>query len=309
MKHTLTAPWIKLKRYLDQADCDAIHTLYKTCVQQDSIALKLELEYKLANARCSTDQDPLGEVNEFMVFDQRKLIGYLGICGFGNAAAPLELAGMVHPDYRRQGVWTRLHTLVMDECRRRNTKATLGLCDRRALHGHCFLQSIGAAYVETEYEMIFSGDAPLPGADALQELRFQKATNADAAEIVRQNTIYFEREQSQIGEEPDEHRLLLPEDEEKRGMTIYLAFRKDRIIGKIHLVYGDTGAIYGLGVLPEYRGKGYGRAILLTGMQMLMDKNSARIMLQVSAGNETALNLYKSCGFAQTSAMDYYKLI
>ena len=31
-------------------------------------------------------------------------------------------------------------------------------------------------------------------------------------------------------------------------------------------------------------------------------------MLQVATKNKSALNIYKSCGFEETSTMDYYKM-
>jgi ribosomal protein S18 acetylase RimI-like enzyme len=90
-------------------------------------------------------------------------------------------------------------------------------------------------------------------------------------------------------------------------MTIYLAQVDSRIVGKVNLqLVNGLGGIYGLGVLPEHRGKGLGRAILVEAIEKLQAAGAARIMLQVEAGNATALNLYTSCGFRATSVMDYW---
>ncbi|WP_366510028.1 GNAT family N-acetyltransferase [Clostridium sp. CF011] len=51
--------------------------------------------------------------------------------------------------------------------------------------------------------------------------------------------------------------------------------------------------MYGFGVLPEHRGNGYGRDILLSSIEKLKEKNSKNIMLQVSVKNKNALK--KSC--------------
>jgi len=93
-------------------------------------------------------------------------------------------------------------------------------------------------------------------------------------------------------------------------IKFYIAEKGDRIIGKVNLQMSDggTGGIYGLGVLPEFRGKGYGRAILIFGIEKLKDAKATQVMLQVAAENGTALNLYKSCGFQETSVMDYFEL-
>ena len=62
-------------------------------------------------------------------------------------------------------------------------------------------------------------------------------------------------------------------------------------------------------MLPEYRGKGYGRAILLKTIEKLEDAGAEEILLQVAVHNAAALRLYQSCGFQETSVMDYYHLI
>jgi len=43
-------------------------------------------------------------------------------------------------------------------------------------------------------------------------------------------------------------------------------------------------------------------------IEKLKAANATEIMLQVAAENVTALNLYKSCGFRETSVMDYFEL-
>ncbi|MFC4304303.1 GNAT family N-acetyltransferase [Cohnella boryungensis] len=60
--------------------------------------------------------------------------------------------------------------------------------------------------------------------------------------------------------------------------------------------------------MPEYRGKGYGRATLLKAIDKLKEANAGDIMLQVAVENANALRLYQSCGFVETSTMDYYEL-
>lgn len=103
--------------------------------------------------------------------------------------------------------------------------------------------------------------------------------------------------------------MILPEDEEKRGMTIYLVEKDQQIIGKVHLqLISGIGGIYRLGVLPEHRGKGIGRAILRMAIEKLKEANASEIMLQVATENANALNLYRSCGFMETETMDYYEI-
>ena len=286
-----------------------INALQSLCSHKDQITLKLELDYKLGDAENSTDQTGIRDINEFMCFDGKQLVGYIGICSFGGTVTPLEITGMVHPEYRRQRIFSKLHELVIAECTRRNARSILVLCDKKSVPGQKFLERAGATYKYSEFEMYLNDEPYEIFEEQLRGINFRKATNADACEVARQNAIYFGDRADQENKDVPNEKILLPEDEEKRGMTIYLAEKDERIIGKIHLQLSNgIAGIYGLGVLSENRGNGFGRAILLKAIEKLKDAKAKEIMLQVAAENSTALGLYKSCGFQETSVMDYFEL-
>jgi ribosomal protein S18 acetylase RimI-like enzyme len=288
--------WIKLKGNIDSGDYELIQQLQERCMEHDKTALKLELDYKLGVAHA---RNGMKSINEFMYFDGERLIGYIGICSFGG---PWEVNGMVDPEYRRQGVSTKLFELVLAEAKRKDSSGMLLLSDRHSDSGQKFIAAIGARYNHSEYEMYLKGEP----AQQQPGLSFRKATNADAMELARQNAIYFNEEQ-EVEVKPED--MTMPEEEEKRGMTCYLVEKDGEIIGKVNLqLTSKLGAIFGLGVLPEHRRKGYGRSLLLMAIEKLKEANAKDIMLQVAAENANALNLYKSCGFEETSTMDYYFL-
>lgn len=312
---TIDKPWIKLKELLDEEDYKMIQQLQERCIQHDQIALKLELDYKLGVSR--DNSTGVKSINEFMYFDGQRLIGYMGICNFGG---PWEVNGLVDPDYRRQGVFTKLYELVLDEWNRKKSGSMLLLSDRTSEPGQAFIAKTGAQYKHSEYEMFLGENAAIPAQEQLAGLTFRKAANTDAREIARQNAIYFNDETAHESEDEldstvhpegneEQNSMILPEEEEKRGMTCYLVEKDGEIIGKVNLqLTSKLGAIFGLGVLPEHRRKGYGRALLLMAIEKLKEANAQEIMLQVAAENVNALNLYKSCGFEETSTMDYYYL-
>ncbi|MBE5986297.1 MAG: GNAT family N-acetyltransferase [Paenibacillaceae bacterium] len=311
MVTTIKGAYLKLKNNLDQNDYELIHMLEIQCARNDQITLKLELDYKLSDAQNRTADTLISDINEFMYFNGEELIGYMGICSFGGITQPLEITGMVHPEYRRQGIFSKLMELVVAECRKRNAEGILALCDKKSISGQGFLKKISAVYKFSEFEMYLNHKSY----ETLEKqqpsgITFRKAVNADASEITRQNMIYFGDDSEEENEDSEDRGILLPEEEEKRGMTIYIAEKEDRIIGKVNLQMSDggTGGIYGLGVLPEFRGNGFGRAILTFGVEKLKDAKATEVMLQVAAENGTALNLYKSCGFQETSVMDYFEL-
>ena len=289
-------PSITLKRQLNYREYEDIKSLREYCVKNDNVTLKLELDYKLSKPLDKSEN--LNKINEFMFYDEDMLIGYIGICQFGGET--LEVNGMVHPEYRRKGVFSKLFSLVKEEWHKRNSRDMYLLSDNKSLPGLEFIKRTGAYYDNSEYEMFLNGD-PRNGSD-LTELRLRKAINKDVKEIARQNAIYFDVD-------PEKVDLILPEDEANSGVDIYIAEFEKTIIGKIHLEVSDgIGGIYGLGVLPEYRNRGYGREILIKSVELLKAKKMNEIMLQVAVKNKNALGLYKSCGFEEASMMNYYKL-
>jgi len=60
---------------------------------------------------------------------------------------------------------------------------------------------------------------------------------------------------------------------------------------------GSTGAIQNVGVIPEHRGFGLGRAILLRAMHGFRMLGAKYTTLEVTAINEAAVGLYRSMGF------------
>jgi ribosomal protein S18 acetylase RimI-like enzyme len=234
-----------------------------------------------------------------MYYDDDNLIGYIGICRFGGNT--LEVNGMVHPEYRRRGIFKTLFSLVKDEWYKRESQRLLLLCDHHSSSGLEFIRHSGnVTHDHSEYEMFLrSGSKQDVKAN---NVGLKKAMNLDAKEIAWQNSVYFDKEYK-------EEDLLLPEEEEKCGTSIYLAEVDNKVIGKVHLEVSEgNGGIYGLGVLPEYRNKGYGREILVRAIEKLKERNLKDIMLQVAVKNNRALNLYCSCGFEITSTMDYFEM-
>jgi len=297
-------PWIKLRESLDEEEGGRIRELEAACFEEDGTALKLELDYKLA-AASSADSEGRADshrANEFLYYDGERLVGYLGLSAFGAPGAQAEANGMVHPEYRRQGIFGRLFGLAKAEWERSPSKSLLLLGDRKSEAGQAFLRGTGAEYAHSEYEMLLDREAFAASSSPSNDIVLRWATNADAAEIARQDAIYW-------GSDEEGADRPLPEEEEKRGVAVRLAELDGEIVGKVHLQsLSGVGGVYGLGVLPEYRGRGYGRAILRLGVAKLLESDPDTVLLQVASDNANALGLYESCGFKISSTMDYYEV-
>ena len=75
---------------------------------------------------------------------------------------------------------------------------------------------------------------------------------------------------------------------------IYLLIEKGELIGSV-ACYGNE--IDDLIVNKKYQNKGYGKQLLLWGMQVIRSKSEEPIVLHVAEWNKNALKLYEKIGF------------
>jgi len=95
--------------------------------------------------------------------------------------------------------------------------------------------------------------------------------------------------------------------------TQFVALELDRVIGWCDVlpkgppVHAHCGTL-GMGLLPEFRGKGIGKELLLSALRHAFEKFT-RIELTVHADNAPAIALYRSAGFKQEGEMQDAVLI
>lgn len=292
-QHTIT-----MKFELNKNDYKAIKSLEVACYEKQKTNLKLELDFKMRQRKNSIKNKIMGEL---FYYDNEVLVGYLGLSNFGGDT--VEVSGMVHPKFRRKRIFKKLFLLAKEEWEKISSSEVLVLCDHTSISGLAFINSIGAEYVSSEYKMCLNKKALEVANPYVIKLRL--ATDEDAAEINRQTSSYFghaEKENKEIEEEIEKPAIQLDD-----NFISYMAELNGKIIGKIHTSITDNeGFIYGFGVLPEYRGKGYGRETLCSALEILKKKELDNIFLDVATENKKALGLYESCGFEEISVMDYY---
>jgi [ribosomal protein S18]-alanine N-acetyltransferase len=92
----------------------------------------------------------------------------------------------------------------------------------------------------------------------------------------------------------------------------------DRIVGYImckiefgfsnfrKLGFVKKGHVVSVAVLPEHRGKGLGKALMLEGINGVMSRKSDEIYLEVRRSNESAIKMYQKLGFQIKSRLRTY---
>lgn len=294
MENKILNQRIVLKKYIGETDYREINKLKELCIEQDKVNLKLELEYKMQGVE--DYERSLNDVNEYLYYINDELAGYIGIGSYGRNIS--EINGVVHSKWRRRGIFTKLCHLAVEESKRRKFDKILLLCDDKSNSAIEFINSTGAVYSFSEIGMKFQGNKYVDS--YTEDVSLRKANNSDIEEIQRQNAIYFEG----AANEP-----IPPEQEERNGSTTYLVELQGKCIGKIKVsIDGTEGFISGFGILPEFRGKGFGRQALSSALSILNRASVYDVALDVVAYNKNALNLYKSCGFEAVSTMNYYEI-
>ncbi|MBL4931384.1 GNAT family N-acetyltransferase [Clostridium paridis] len=270
---------------LTKEELQAIKELEIECSSSEKLNMKLNWDM--------LENRPKDQINDFLYYDNDKLIGFLGMYGFSLNPKEMEVTGMVHPQYRRKGIFKELMLEAKKQCKKGTAKRFLLITERRSNSGIGFAQAIGSKYSYSEYRMKFN-EANIPNVES-KGVSLRKASIKDKKEIA----------------ELDREFLNLPEDnnDDNELRTTYMAELEGNTIGKIGTTMdGVDGYIFGVGIKREYRRQGYGRIVLSLTLEKLLKDNINSIILEVASENDNALGLYKSCGFKENTVYDYYEL-
>lgn len=282
-----------LKQHLTEKEYKEISELEELCRSYDKTNLKLELDYKLNLSR--NPKIDLKAINELLYYVDDILVAYLGISSFGGNNIA-EINGMVHPEFRRKGLFKKLFDLAIGECHKRNFKKVLLLSDGNSNSGIGFIKAIQGEYDFAEYRMKLISKNTL---ETTNSVSLRKAGKSDRKEIARQDAVCFNKlEECESS----------TEEVEAFNQIIYMVELKEKVIGKIKVDYSENSAfICGFAIMPDFRGKGYGKAALKETLRLINERDIHEIELDVECENNSALNLYKACGFEEKAVMNYYK--
>ncbi len=255
---------------------------------------------------------------------EMELIGYLSV--FLPEESTAELNVLIHPDYRRQGIFTELLKRAKATLSAIGTKEFIFVCEPSSSDAIAAMLAMNAKKRSSEYQMILESSAHISSSfrnitpainssETSKDKRNQtlhgtpgkllEAAPNDLLLLGRMNALFFETSE-EMGELFAEDSYYTP------GITVYKyvitdEHKKTVPIGTVCFCEeAHSGNIFGLGILPEYRGHGYGKDLL----QALLARIPAdkKIYLQVSSRNAAAFQLYQKTGFKIIAQQDFWLL-
>lgn len=233
----------------------------------------------------------------FLLYEKSKLISMISM--FIPTKQEAEISAYTLPKFRRNGYFKILLSNAVEELRKFGILDILFVCEKPSISGKKVLAALNAEYEHTEYFMRFSKNRYV--ARDTYRLVCLKAELKDLEKTILTSMKVFD-------DSYEDAKGLLVKCFESEIREQYLAVLGDKIIGigSVNLE-GEDVSIFGLGLIPEYRGMGYGEELLRLIIDNLLQKGRAQIIIEVHSENAKALGLYQKTGFQIEVAYEYYR--
>jgi ribosomal protein S18 acetylase RimI-like enzyme len=266
---------------------DEVEALRGICRQHEELELPL----------------PGNEVNQFLYYAEGSLIGFVSL-PVEEPEGSIELLGMVHPGYRRRGIGRTLLDAARTECRQRGIPTFLVVCEDSSRSGVAFTQTVGGQYRFSEYRMELDPTSTRNVPPGREEILLERAGPNDAEALARLQAASMDRWLEETRRRVA-HWFASPD------QRFYVGMRQGEPVGSLRVFQIEeesTVYLHTFGVLPEYRGRGYGRQILGKVIDDLLAECWGHVRIEVDVENAVALALYRTSGFREIAAYHYYEL-
>ena len=267
---------IKSLNRIDAAAKKEVWEVYLCCKEYGNLKSNIFIEIEL---------DFNQEMNSlFLLYDKNRLVSFIFM--FMPRSYEAEITAYTLPQHRRRGYFKRLLSEATEELKKYNVEDILFVCESQSLSGKETIKRLGADYDFTEYFMRY--DKSIIAFDSCCEYRTH-LYNPDISDLETLCQISM---------------LVYDESYEDAESMI-----KSSLTSSNRKAYAEDGevSINGLGILPEFQGKGYGKELLLMIMRDLLENGHENITLEVNSKNNRAFELYRKSGFKVEIAIDYYR--
>jgi ribosomal protein S18 acetylase RimI-like enzyme len=279
---------MRIEKYLgaDESLSAALKELIEACSEHDGHKTAIDIDASL---------NAVQDMHCVYTYEEGGLKALLSL--FAPGRDEIEVNALVHPDYRNKGLFRALLKEAVNECARFGYDKGLLVCGglgsgRRVMeHWGCGIDHVE---LQMSYQIKGSIEREKIGIEISEahECDIEELSDVGAAAFGRDGS--FERE-------------FLKNALEAANRTQYMAKKGGRIAG-LCAAMEDEGKllIFGLGVHPGERRKGYAQAMLRHIEKEAVKRGIYKLGLDVDEDNPSAIALYKSFGFSVIGRTEYY---
>lgn len=231
----------------------------------------------------------------FLCYDNNALVSVLFI--FMPTKDEVEISAYTLPEYRRRGYFKELLHDAIEELRSYAPLDLLYVCESQSKVGKKVLKKLAVQKDCTEYTLTYKGSM-LP---MTPQIKLELASMSDVDTVAHLSEQIFHDNYHNA-------KSIVFKTMEAANRTQYIVKLEELAIGMCAVSFEEEEAtIFGLGILPTYQGKGFGKQLVYLIVSELQRMDLKKISLEVDSDNQVAFQLYKQCGFEMEMAFDYYR--
>lgn len=237
----------------------------------------------------------------FLYYEKGELVGLLTVY----ADDPdVEVAILVHPNHRRQGIARALYGSFEKETASYPIESVTFQTERIFLENHPDFASNWGLVEDDETETWLGKDRrpyPLVNDSNLEVLLADRSYQDQISQLKFQ--AFSEEHESR--EVVDRYVAKALKDPESR---LYILLKNGQVIGTCTVdLSSNTNYLYGLAIAELERGKGYGSYLAKSLVNQLIEQNDKEFQIAVEDSNVGAKRLYEKIGFVKQTQVVYLK--
>ena len=235
----------------------------------------------------------------FLYYEEGELVGLLTVYADDQ---DVEVAILVHPNHRRQGIARALYRSFEKETASYPIESVTFQTERVFLERHPdFVNNWGLVEDEETETWLGKDRRPYPLA-TVSNLDVLLADRSYQDQI-RQLKFQAFSEEHESREVVDRYVAEALKDPESR---LYILLKDDQVIGTCTVdLSSDTNYFYGLAISEPERGKGYGSYLAKSLVNKLIEQNDKEFQIAVEDSNVGAKRLYEKIGFVKQTQVVY----
>ena len=237
----------------------------------------------------------------FLYYEKGELVGLLTVYADDQ---DVEVAILVHPNHRRQGIARALYRSFEKETASYPIESVTFQTERVFLEKHPEFASNWGLVEDEETETWLGKDRrpyPLATFSNLDVLLADRSYQDQISQLKFQ--AFSEEHESR--EVVDRYVAEALKDPESR---LYILLKNDQVIGTCTIdLSSDTNYFYGLAISEPERGKDYGSYLAKSLVNQLIEQNDKEFQIAVEDSNVGAKRLYEKIGFVKQTQVVYLK--